>query len=204
MDSRDPTGDGWLEQAGGLIGDGMDIQQPLLPQDPGLFGNIPAVAQAIQQYLGFGQPVHVHAHPHPEDGNEVMEVIEGDAGGEDEGAWEDYDSGAEDEMMVDAVIQSLDDARAVEAAASEQPSTVVHGHENGATSSGISSTIHSPPPEMDDDDANIPWAKFKVLPSAPPDHAFLSKGTRGGQQSRQFMSRLSKEYRLLTTGLPGE
>lgn len=50
-----------------------------------------------------------------------------------------------------------------------------------------------------------PWKKFDVLPSAPVDHAFLDKRKDGaGQQSRQFMARLSKEYKLLSTSLPGE
>ncbi|EJD03783.1 uncharacterized protein FOMMEDRAFT_139931 [Fomitiporia mediterranea MF3/22] len=44
------------------------------------------------------------------------------------------------------------------------------------------------------------WKRFDILPSAPPDHAFLS--ISAGQPSRQFMARLSKEYRALSSSLP--
>ena len=46
------------------------------------------------------------------------------------------------------------------------------------------------------------WKRFEILPSAPLDHAFY--GTTSSQPSRQFLSRLSKEYRALQSGLPGE
>lgn len=43
--------------------------------------------------------------------------------------------------------------------------------------------------------------RFEILPSAPSDHAFISKSI--GQPSRQFLGRLTREYRGLETGLPG-
>ena len=45
------------------------------------------------------------------------------------------------------------------------------------------------------------WKRFDILPSAPADHAFHS--TTPAQPSRQFLSRLSKEYRALSSSLPG-
>lgn len=45
------------------------------------------------------------------------------------------------------------------------------------------------------------WKRFDILPSAPLDHAFYS--TPPCQPSRQFVSRLSKEYRALESSLPG-
>ena len=45
------------------------------------------------------------------------------------------------------------------------------------------------------------WKRFDVLPSAPPDHAFY--GTPPAQPSRSFLARLSKEYRVLSSSLPG-
>lgn len=48
----------------------------------------------------------------------------------------------------------------------------------------------------------LPWKRFDILPNAPPDHAFFE--TPADQPSRQFMARLSKEYRALSTSLPGD
>lgn len=50
--------------------------------------------------------------------------------------------------------------------------------------------------------ASIPsWKRFDILASAPQDHAFLTALTV--QTSRQFLSRLQKEYRALSSSLPG-
>ncbi|KAF8642030.1 hypothetical protein AX16_009751 [Volvariella volvacea WC 439] len=46
------------------------------------------------------------------------------------------------------------------------------------------------------------WARFSVLPSAPLDHAFLSSEPTA--PSKAFLARLSKEYRILSTSLPGK
>ena len=45
------------------------------------------------------------------------------------------------------------------------------------------------------------WKRFDILPSAPADHAFL--GTPPAEPSRQFLARLQKEYRALSSSLPG-
>lgn len=53
---------------------------------------------------------------------------------------------------------------------------------------------------LPDDSEN--WKRFEVLTSAPADHAFYtSVPTR---PSKQFMTRLQKEYRILASSLPGE
>ncbi|KAI5120830.1 hypothetical protein M0805_007017 [Coniferiporia weirii] len=44
------------------------------------------------------------------------------------------------------------------------------------------------------------WKRFEILPSAPADHAFY--GTLPAQPSRQFLARLTKEYRALASSLP--
>lgn len=49
--------------------------------------------------------------------------------------------------------------------------------------------------------AETSWKRFDILSSAPPDHAFYK--TAPAQPSRQFMSRLAKEYRALGSSLPG-
>ncbi|KAF5375118.1 hypothetical protein D9758_000439 [Tetrapyrgos nigripes] len=45
-----------------------------------------------------------------------------------------------------------------------------------------------------------PWKRFEILPQAPPDHAYHS--TIPTQPSRSFLSRLSREYRILMSSLP--
>ena len=45
------------------------------------------------------------------------------------------------------------------------------------------------------------WKRFDILPSVPTDHAFYDRPV--ARPSRTFMGRLQKEYRALSTGLPG-
>jgi ubiquitin-conjugating enzyme E2 O len=45
------------------------------------------------------------------------------------------------------------------------------------------------------------WKRFDMLPSVPQDHAFIS--TTPGQPSKSFLARLTREYRVLETSLPG-
>ena len=52
----------------------------------------------------------------------------------------------------------------------------------------------------DSNDAS-PWRRFEVLASAPTDHAFY--GSTPAQPSRSFLARLTKEYRVLESSLPG-
>lgn len=53
----------------------------------------------------------------------------------------------------------------------------------------------------DVDDTDSPWKKFEVLPNAPHDHAFYSSVP--DQPSKNFLARLTKEYRALSNSLPG-
>ncbi|KAI0751129.1 hypothetical protein C8Q80DRAFT_1155693 [Daedaleopsis nitida] len=54
--------------------------------------------------------------------------------------------------------------------------------------------------ETEEEQDDTPWKRFELLPSAPPDHAFYS--TVPVQPSRNFMSRLTKEYKALQSSLP--
>ena len=69
----------------------------------------------------------------------------------------------------------------------------------GSSTPQTTSQPHEPLPDSDNDDRY--WKRFDVLPSAPTDHAFYDKPV--AQPSRTFMARLHKEYRALSTGLPG-
>ena len=55
--------------------------------------------------------------------------------------------------------------------------------------------------QQDDFGEGIQWKRFEILSSAPPDHAFFSSPP--ALPSKSFLGRLSKEYRVLTSSLPG-
>ncbi len=54
--------------------------------------------------------------------------------------------------------------------------------------------------EQEEEPSDI-WTPFKILNSAPVDHAFYSSSP--AQQSKSFLARLRKEYRVLDNSLPG-
>lgn len=62
-----------------------------------------------------------------------------------------------------------------------------------AASSHISAVLES----------NSFWRSFAVLGSAPADHAFLSSVPQA-QPNKTFLQRLNKEYRVLSSSLPGK
>jgi ubiquitin-conjugating enzyme E2 O len=54
----------------------------------------------------------------------------------------------------------------------------------------------------EDGDRESHWKRFEVLPEAPQDHAFFN--STPSQPSRNFLTRLQKEYRALSSSLPGQ
>ena len=50
-------------------------------------------------------------------------------------------------------------------------------------------------------EAAPPWKRFEILASAPHDHAFYASAP--AQPSKNFLARLSREYRVLSNSLPG-
>ncbi|KDN41490.1 hypothetical protein RSAG8_07440, partial [Rhizoctonia solani AG-8 WAC10335] len=52
------------------------------------------------------------------------------------------------------------------------------------------------------DEDNSPWHRFEVLPSAPADHAYYAQKTTSAQLPRSFMTRLTKEFKVLASSLP--
>jgi ubiquitin-conjugating enzyme E2 O len=53
----------------------------------------------------------------------------------------------------------------------------------------------------DSERSEMPWKRFDILPSAPVDHTFYN--TTPAQPSKSFLARLTREYRVLSTSLPG-
>ena len=54
----------------------------------------------------------------------------------------------------------------------------------------------------EDGDRESHWKRFEVIPEAPRDHAFFN--STPSQPSRNFLTRLQKEYRALSSSLPGQ
>lgn len=65
----------------------------------------------------------------------------------------------------------------------------------------VASTSHIPEVADIAEDENAPWKRFDILASAPPDHAFYSSPP--AQPSKSFLGRLTREYRVLASSLPG-
>lgn len=83
-----------------------------------------------------------------------------------------------------------------------QPTIVEQSGMDVAAPTGV--PIPEPPPvtkEIAESPDAEETSNFEIIPSAPPDHAFFS--TPPGQPSKQFLGRLSKEYRVLRSSLPG-
>jgi hypothetical protein len=70
---------------------------------------------------------------------------------------------------------------------------------HGTSTPQPASQPREPLQDLENDD--LFWKRFDILPCAPSDHAFYDKPI--AQHSRTFMARLHKEYRALSTGLPG-
>ncbi|KAL7282655.1 hypothetical protein ACG7TL_004128 [Trametes sanguinea] len=152
--------------------------------------------------------------------------VEGTLDDEDEDEWEsadeeiDEDVDDEDDMDVepipgggdwspsnDTVIPPLhvDAPMAVDSAAaaaappssSEPPSTTGRPKSPDVPQDAAASEESEHEPE---EPADTPWKRFEVLPAAPVDHAFYN--TPPAQHTRQFMARMSKEYKALQSSLP--
>ena len=117
-------------------------------------------------------------------------------------AMEEIDeSGGEWSPSTDTVIPPLqvDAPMAVDSATNAEES-------RPASASGRAQSPDVPKDAMDsegdsDEGGEKVWKRFEVLSSAPPDHAFYSSVP--AQPSRNFMTRLTKEYKALQSSLPG-
>ena len=159
-----------------------------------------------------------------EEGEEV-EIWEMDQDGhwvegspDDEDEWESADEDDPDEVMEDA-LEELDgggdwppptdtDIPPVQAGSGMAVDSTPPSTDSQSPSSTSNGRTHTPDVPKDaievdgeDEETDKPWKRFEVLPSAPVDHAFYN--TAPAQPSRNFMTRLTKEYRALQSSLPG-
>ena len=124
-------------------------------------------------------------------------------------AWKHLDESVDDEkglMDVDS------DGRASTPMSEPRPS--IQGSPSVATTSSamplqLPSTSAPHPSTLDpsmlesDRDAEHDWRSFVILPTAPKDHAFISQ-VPPAQPTKTFLQRLNKEYKVLSSSLPGK
>jgi len=55
--------------------------------------------------------------------------------------------------------------------------------------------------DSEEDPVRPPWKRFDILPSVPQDHTFYTSPP--AQPSKSFLARLTREYRVLESSLPG-
>ncbi|KAI0355359.1 hypothetical protein OH77DRAFT_1403203 [Trametes cingulata] len=158
-----------------------------------------------------------------EEGDEV-EVWEMDQDGhwvegtiDDDDEWESADEelDPDDSMEVetdeggdwspsnDTVIPPLHvEPMAVDAVVSPElrPTSAAGGRPDSPDVPKDATDVEDVEPATQDALADTPWKRFEVLPSAPVDHAFYN--TTPAQHTRQFMARMSKEYKALQSSLP--
>ena len=130
-----------------------------------------------------------------------------------DGEWQVFSTEQEDENG-DWVDEQSDDSMDVDETSSEQGSSSPQATVNGSSpikdvtqtdSQGASianSRTGTPVPTPQSEVGDISWKRFDILPTPPPDHAFLTVVPT--QPSKAFMTRLYKEYRVLASSLPGE
>jgi ubiquitin-conjugating enzyme E2 O len=86
------------------------------------------------------------------------------------------------------------DLQTIEPSESQPMAQDVQTDQGGANGTQTSDTTNR-------EDKETHWKRFEVLPSTPVDHAFYT--STPAQPSRNFLARLSKEYRVLSSSLPG-
>lgn len=153
---------------------------------------LPPLPPYLRPHLGAGADIGA---------NTGMDTREG-------GGDRDEDEGIPDATILDIMDTSMD-------MTGTDPPQIPGGHlmDDTSTTPQVSTTPvpqgpstpqptsqpHDPLRDSENDD--LYWKRFDILPSAPADHAFFTKPV--AQPSRSFMARLHKEYRALSTGLPG-
>lgn len=130
--------------------------------------------------------------------DEIMEIISedplGDQVEEDEGGWEDI---LEDDKATMDVDQT------------ESRDSIHPPSSTTSTAVATPARLSTPQPPLltessipQNQSSEMPYDRFMVLSSAPEDHAFRAASPE--QPSRNFMTRLNKEYRVLGSSLPGQ
>ena len=127
-----------------------------------------------------GEWEDVYEHEFAEEGDVAMEV--------DEEIWPANELGKEEEVL---------ETKTTPPENPTSPSSLVKEVPRSSSLAESARPISLPLPEDSEH-----WNHFEVLSEAPVDHAFYS--TVPNRPSKQFMTRLQKEYRILANSLPGK
>lgn len=122
--------------------------------------------------------------------------------GEDDADFEDLEDDDEDAelMEVDRELWSPEAEMPVpDANESDLPDIPGFKESTQEVTSGVATPMVEDSVAQSEEEAH--WNRFEILPSAPPDHAFYSSAP--AQPSKTFLGRLSREYRILRSSLPG-
>lgn len=131
---------------------------------------------------------------------------------DDDDEWEEMNEGIEDSMDVDISWAENEPALAMTGTADSLPRNVTPDIADSVSPLLVSPSMTSPDASQDVAVENVEkqqegieedftWRRFDILPCAPADHAFYT--TPRNQPSKAFLARLTKEYRALSTSLPG-
>ena len=147
--------------------------------------------EQVEDDLWGDDPLGTHGS-YAEDEDQVWSMDE-------KGVWQPEANGSEwEEFDVDAIIEDDMDVDTVGWADEVVPDSPT------APSSSIphDSALLSMPTSVGDDlKEELSWKRFDILPCTPHDHAYFS--SIPSQPSKSFLGRLTKEYRVLSTSLPG-
>lgn len=147
--------------------------------------------EQIEDDLWGDDPLDIHAS-YAEDDDQVWSMDEN-------GVWQPEVNGSEwEEFDDDAIMEDDMDVDKVGWA-----DEVVPDSPTTPTSSVPydSAPLSMPPLKGDNLKEELTWKRFDILPCTPHDHAYFS--SIPSQPSKSFLGRLTKEYRVLSSSLPG-
>ncbi|KAI0036624.1 hypothetical protein K488DRAFT_67467 [Vararia minispora EC-137] len=177
-----------LEQLEDILDDGMSVQDE----------------DGIEEIMDEDGNWHMH---HPGSDGEDWEDEDGDDPMDVDGDWPEEkapstppDVKPPDGWWEEDTPETTAASPSPDSTVSSRPPTAAYSSSPDTSKEAPSALGNGDTDHVIDEDADSPWKRFEVLPEAPPDHAF--HGTPINQPSRQFLARLQKEYRALTSSLP--
>ncbi len=142
-----------------------------------------------------------HHHHHEDDEDAMMEYWDSEApqglwdelGQGDHTEWEDVDEKSDVTSVYDLTENDIMATGEIDA----EPLVKVESQDLPEQD-----VDDGPSQQANGDSDDLPWKRFDILSSCPVDHAFYASPP--AQPSKSFLGRLRKEYRILTSSLPGE
>jgi ubiquitin-conjugating enzyme E2 O len=147
--------------------------------------------EQIEDDLWGDDPLDIHAS-YAEDDDQVWSMDEN-------GVWQPEVNGSEwEEFDDDAILEDdmdVDNVGWADEVVPDSPTTPA------SSVPYDSAPLSTPPLKGDNVKEELTWKRFDILPCTPHDHAYFS--SIPSQPSKSFLGRLTKEYRVLSSSLPG-